>query len=248
MVLDSILIKLDSQGQASSHDFEIFYNYLTLNSEWDYQVCLLSASLYYSWYNISGSYGNNVVKYYNGTIWQTVTFADGTYSLVDLNNALKTEMTTNGDTADNINITPDYNILKVKVTLANSYQLDLQTSVSTFNNIVGFVSGIVTGDGIYAGTLSPNLNNYVETVQIHCSIVKGSYVNSSESTIIYNYNPDVSPGSIIQITNPSPVYLDIRNHNQITSIRIHLTDNLGRAVDIQNEHSSFTLHVKKKNK
>jgi hypothetical protein len=67
------------------------------------QVAISSISLYYSWFNISASQGNNVFQYqfYNGggAVVRTVTIPDGFYAAQDLNDYLQSVFISNGDFA-----------------------------------------------------------------------------------------------------------------------------------------------------
>src|SRR5579863_6866 len=79
------LITIDTK----KNDFEINYanNPIRLKKE-NNEIALTGATLWYSWYNISSKFENNILKYFNGTAWNNLIIPDGIYDADELNNYL----------------------------------------------------------------------------------------------------------------------------------------------------------------
>lgn len=66
----------------------------------DHQIAVSAVNMYYSWFSITSSIGNNSFQYvwYNngGATTKTITIPDGFYSVADLNAYLQSQMVANG--------------------------------------------------------------------------------------------------------------------------------------------------------
>lgn len=78
-----VLLKLTSTLREQSDDFTIYFPHLQLGGDRDteYEIALVSASMWYAWYNISAYYNNNQFNYNDGSTDRTVTIPDGLYTL-----------------------------------------------------------------------------------------------------------------------------------------------------------------------
>lgn len=80
------------------------YNFPSTQTFKNASVAVCSASMYYSWYNISAAQNNNSFQYtipfFNGAInttnTRTITIPDGLYNISDLNNLLQYDMISAG--------------------------------------------------------------------------------------------------------------------------------------------------------
>lgn len=83
---------------SGNNTFE--YNFPSTQTFKNASIAVCSASMYYSWFNISAAQNNNsfqyTIPYYNGvintTITRTVTLPDGLYNISDINNYLQFDM------------------------------------------------------------------------------------------------------------------------------------------------------------
>ena len=74
----------------------------------------------------------------------------------------------------------------------------------------------------------------------------GSYVNGFNTSAIYSFYPNVSPGyKIVERPSPSLIYYPV-SRTEISSIRCWLTDQNGDAVDLRGER--VTENFNKRNK
>jgi hypothetical protein len=252
--MSSYLLKFDSSSLPNSNpsDFTIHYNHFPLNRDSDYSLAVVSANIWYSWFNVSSANGNNTFRYNNGTAWsQTQTIPDGMYSISHINQYVQGRITALGDTSANISILANYTTLKCDITCHNNYELDLQASQSTLHNILGFDSQVLSSTGgleiLFSSENTVDITNGITSLSLHCSIVGGSYENSQSSDVIYSFSPNVSPGSLIQLHPNQLLYLPVVPKDSIQDVRFRLTDQSGKSIDLNGEHVNFILHMKKNN-
>jgi hypothetical protein len=211
-----------------------------------YSLALHQAFLWYSWPNISPSFGNDTITYNNGTTDKTISFPTGNYSVNDLINRIHEVMKENGDSSVvdgldvfDINFEVNYTTIAVKIALTNSYTLDL--SANTFGLLIGFPAIDVTTTTL--STLTPDITRGIESIFINCSIIRGSYSNGVRSQVLYSFSPNAGVGTLIHVNPRNLLFLEIDTDN-ITSIRVWVTDQLGRAIDFRNEGSTFMLELR----
>jgi hypothetical protein len=254
MSAHAFLLTLDSSqiSTSPSNNFTVQYTPpVVVNTDRNnikrHEIALINANLWYSWDNISALLGNNTLRYYNGSVWRSVTIPDGIYQLTDINNYLESVMMANNDynSAANtyyISLTPNYNTLKCQLTISNSYQLDL--SVSSLNVLLGFNSAIYTTS--QQGSNEVDITNGVNALYIHCSAVGNSFNNGVASDIIYTFNPTSGPGTAIVISPYHPVYIPLRSDSniQITQIQMQITDQMGRPINFSGQPVSYLLHIR----
>ena len=132
----SFLVKLDSTTATllneTSDNFTVDFN-PPINLVGSWEMGLIKANLWYSWYNISAEKNNNLMRYYNGSIYQNIVIPDGQYTITQLSNQIQSIMKTNGDFTVSgsgvdlfdIILEPNFSTLRVKVTVTSGYTLDL---------------------------------------------------------------------------------------------------------------------------
>ena len=212
----------------------IFQPAITLDPHKDYKIGVRSLRLWNELANISPTLANNTFKYSsdNGITWSTdITITQGIYSVDDLSTAVQTLITNDGGVGTNIRLDPDYNTLKVYITLQNNYQLDMTTN--SFNSLIGWTAIIVTASGL--GQNLADVSNGITSYNLECNLVdsNASYVNGKASSALLNFTPNVNPGSLISIVPFSVEYLHMNSHH-IQQINIQIVSNLGvQLVDLQ---------------
>lgn len=248
--MSTILLNLDAHQGTRTHDFSVTYSRPIDISDGIYQVALQKLNLWYSFYNIAEQYNNNTFKYYDGTTWKDVIITDGQYSINQLNDALHRIMDANGDSTTDpvtgqplydVKIVPNFSTLRVRIEVSNSYEVDL--TVSDLNDLLGFDKIIV--DSTQEGSKVANINRGINTLQLHCDIISSSYQNEITTDLLYSFVPNTPPGSNIEIAPRHEIYLPIRIPYQIRNIRIYITDQLQRPVDLNGEPVSVLLSIKK---
>ena len=256
--MSKFLVKLDSsnaslaQGTIISDDFTIkFIEPLYLPGDWE--VALIKANLWYAWYNISVDKNNNTFRYFNGSIYQNVTIADGQYTVDQLNDALHRVMKDNGDftlvgstEVYDIILEPNFSTLKVSLTLTNSYRLDLATGDLYLLLGADQVEYSFTGTQDFPNIA--NINDGINDLSIRSSVISqdASFNNDVGTDILYTFVPTSIPGTNINIDPQNKIFLPVRSINEkVKSIRLYLTDNLNRRVDLNDEPMSALLYFRK---
>lgn len=237
----------DKKPNEQTDNFSInFSPPIPLSSNWE--IALESCSIWYSWYNISSDYNNNTFRYNNGSVWKNIAITNGLYTIDDLNGFIKSAMKSNGDyTAGSpdvfyIDITPNYNTFKLRITLSNSYQVDL--TVGTLYQLFGFDPIIVSTT--QEGTNNVNITNGVNRIMLHVDCVTGSYKGQSSTDIIYSFTADDAPSSLLTIQPNRLLFLPVNKSGNLDSIRVYITDQLNRRVNLNNEELSVVLFLRKK--
>lgn len=247
-----ILMLIDSTTIATTttEDFTIGFNKpIELGSNL-WEASMVKFNGWYSWYNISTELGNNTLEYYNGSTWNLVTFPDGQYSVDDINSYLHYVMKQNGDytlsgTTEiyDIEILPNNPTGKVQFIFTGGYEIDLTTG--DLYLLLGGTQSIYTISGDLENIA--NLINDINSVLIRCDLVAGagSYINSVKQDILYSFVPNTIPGSNINIEPINRIYVPINTtDNKITEIRMYITDNLNRPINLEQQPVTYLLHFR----
>src|SRR5258706_8839613 len=179
-----VLITIDSKPS----DFEIhFKDPIKCNPH--HEIGLLSASVWYSWHNISTLYENNVLYYFSPTTtppdWQEITFPNGNYDAENLNNHIQEVLGLYGDEC----------LIRFDVnTATNSFIMILEDGVQVnmgkgkLGKLLGFSPDIYKAKINYGAHIG-NITRGVDRLLIHCSLVSNSYQNNQASDILYSFSP-----------------------------------------------------------
>jgi len=240
----------DGQTNDTTDDFTInFSPPLTIHGNW--AMALQSMSMWYSYYNISSDYDNQIFRYFNGSAWQNIIITPGLYSIDDLNAFLQASMLANGDTGTDssgnpifyISLTPNYNTFKLLITLSNSFEVDF--TVGNLYQILGFPQSVITTTQY--GINNVNITNGVNRIMVHIDCVVGSYASSMASDIIYSFSADGAPSSLLEINPARLIWLPINKSGYLYHIRITITDQQSRRVNLNGEEVSLALYLKRLN-
>lgn len=236
----------DRESNQTTSDFSISFNPpLRIAGNWS--MALEQASIWYSWYNISSDYGNQTFRYYNGTVWKNITITAGLYTIEDLNNLIQTSMLANGDytvvsgvNVFDISLVPNFNTFKLRIVLSGGYQVDL--TVGNIYQLFGFTQIIVTTT--QEGLNNVNITNNIDRVLIHCDVITGSYQGGRSSDVMYSFSADGEPSSLLQIKPNRLLYLPINQSGYLYRMRIRITDQLDRVINLNGEEVSLSLYLK----
>jgi len=219
-----------------------------LKQDTQYEAALLSINLYNSIPNITDE--NNKFKYSadNGKTWKIITLNRGSYEIQAINDEIQRAMITNGDyDVDNkefyITLSADIPELKSVINITNrSYIVDFN-----IENSIGPTLGF------QAVTLHIGYNKSHEIVDItkinlvlvNIDIISGSYVSGHQSPCIYSFDPyKVPPGyKLDDRPNPSLTYYPV-NRTSINSLRIWLTDQNNKPVDVRGEKVTVKIQIR----
>jgi len=241
-----MLVVLDSSTipNQNSDDFTIDFSSPLRVIEGIHEIGLIKCNLWYSFFNVSDDFNNRIIRYTNNVAQiRTVTIPSGNYTITQLNTYLSASMIAKGDTASII-IEPNYSTLKVKITISNGYSLDL--TASNFNLLLGWNSGVYNFNGSLDGQNPANINRDINSLLIHCDILGSSFKNGILSDILFSFVPNVPPGSNIEIEPQHLIYLPVIIPDYITKIRMYITDQLGRRVNLNQQPVTYLLHLRKR--
>ena len=232
---------------GTSSDFTTYYiPPLRLDPSIHYEAALLSIDLYYSFPSIIPENNRLIYSTDLGTTWKAITLDTGSYELTHINDEIQRQMIGNDDyDKDNkksyVNITANVSKLKSIVEITNlNYMVDLDTLGPT----LGFpLHSTPLPLGYHE---SPNVVDImkINSILVNVDIISGSYVNSSQSPVIYSFFPNVAPGrKIVERPNPSLIYYPINRFN-IDSIRVWLTDQDNKPVDVRGERVTVRIAIR----
>lgn len=238
---------LDSRSASgSSSNFTVYFNPpIELDITKTYEVALISANVWYSWHNITSK--NNKFRYSpigDGSQWFDLAVPPGAYNIVDINAEIKRLVKAKGHEPDNISVTPNYNTLKSRISLAGNYKVDLRddNSPNNLRSVLGFSSKQLSGNGDHEGDKPVNITS-INSIAIRCSLVNSSYINGSVSNIIHSFSPDKPPGYLMTV-KPRKIYLPIIKQSLISELTIRITDQSGNEIDLNGERTTFHISLR----
>ena len=227
IVLSSYSVK--GQENNTPQDFTTKFNRpIILDSNSQYMVGLNRiVNMSFTWFNVNSSYGNQLIKYSsdNGSTFQNINFQAGVWNYTDFNKYIK-NITKTGDKYP-ITIEFDDTTFRVTVTLAKNYQLDL--TASNFNDLIGFDKEVLKGEE-NIGPKVPNLSQDTDILNIHCDLINDSLVDGQDTDIIYSFSTSVLRPSYSFTIEPRRVTYNPTNKNNISSIKIYITDGKRRLI------------------
>jgi len=243
-----VLLKLTSPNRTNSHRFTESYDHLSLpgDNETNYECALVSASVWYSWYNISTAFNNHKFNYKNTLgVSKHVFLPDGLYTITQIISLIETGITSNGDAVSNIAIVPNYNTGRIEITLDNGYEIDF--TYAELYGILGYDADTeLAGDVKHISPHVADITRNVNDISINCSLVSSSYSNGYSSNVLYAFTPNKEPGMLLDVVPNQRVYseINIKGGENINRISMFLTDNLGRDVDLNGEPVSYLLDIR----
>ena len=241
--MTSIPLFFDSRkGQGKSENFTTTFNPpLELDIEKNYEISLINSQMWYPWHNITSS-NNRLFYTTNSRRSRQINISSGSYNIEDLNEEVKHLIEQNGDDKESITILPNYNTLKSRIELKNDYVIDFRVP-NSINSVLGFDAVYLRGNQIHESQNIVNITN-INSIQIHCSLIDGSYINGISSDLLYSVSPNVLPGYLIQVEPKQNIYVPIKNLSQIDSIRFSLKDQDNNYVNMNNERVTYYIHLR----
>ena len=198
----------------------------------------------YSWHNVSPDYQNDIISYHNGTEYKRIEFSNGCYDLTELSDYIKETLITNGDLepdqASPITIEFDLISFKCFASIIKSFDLDLRRS--NFGVLVGFEPTVIRQTQY--GTDIPNITNSLDTLYIHCDLVDNSIMDGEYGDVIYIISKADLRRSYPFKDEPILKGFCEVNKTIINSIRINITDALGKIIKLNKVDISFTFILK----
>ena len=210
----------------------------------NHEIALISLETYHSFPNVSKE--NNVFKYSsdNGATWKIIKIPKGSYGLIGIYNEILRGFRENGDYDEINKIYPiillgNKNTAQILMEISANYKVDF-TAPNSINTVLGFNS-ITYSEGNH------NSENIIEilpvnSIFVHVDNVIGSYMLGISSSVLYSFFPNVSPGVKIIERPFQRVYLPIITQD-IHEVRLKLTDQTGKILDLRGESLTVSLHL-----
>lgn len=220
----------------------ILFPALRLQKDKLWEAALLDLTTYNSIPNIIENVNNKIHYYKNKdqggeySKFEEFSLPTGSYELLDINEIIQEHFG-----KDNIVIKGNNNTLKTEIT--SKYFIDLSQSHS-IGEILGFpkTTPILEANKTHTGDKTVNIVR-VNTVDITCNIIQGSYRNGENRHILHTFYPSVPPGfKIIERPN-NLVYLPL-NTTYISDIVLNILDQDGNIVDFREESIAVRLHIR----
>ena len=207
-----------------------------------YEVALIGLSTYYSYPNVDET--NNTIILTGSGVKKIVQLPRGCYELDEINSGVAKLMNWTEKTAKVV-------IGKNKITLRASLLIKETGWSVTFpkENSLGSVLCFDSREYVYRKQpyISEKIVNIlsVNSILVHCDMISGSMVDGVKSPVIFNYSPNVVPGSKIVGDPVKPIYLPV-SKDVINELNIWVSDQDNRLLDLQGEKIVLTFHMRER--
>ena len=198
----------------------------------------------YSWHNVSPYYQNNIISYHNGKEYKRIEFSNGCYDYTELSDYIKETLIANDDLEPD-QATPiiiEFDLTSFKCFESIIIPSALALRGSKFRALIGFEPTVIRQSQY--GTDIPNLTNSLDTLYIHCDLMDNSVVDGEYGDVIYTI-------SMADLRRSFPFKNELIlkgfcevNKTIINSIRIYITDALGKIINLNEVDTSFIFILK----
>ena len=223
-----------------------FSHPIILDQKQDYEAAFLSLETYNSIPNITDKNNKFVYSVNNGETWKTITLEKDAYSLPQINSEIQRQMIINGDydSTNNsfyVNISHSRLSAIVEITHPNcQINFNVENSIST---LLGFGNELLSV-GYHKSPRIVDIMN-INSVLINVDLIQDSFVNGVKGQAIHSFYPNVGPGyKIEERPQPELIFYPIHSH-YITHIRVWLTDQENRLIDLQGERITIRMVIRK---
>ena len=217
---------------------------LSFSSGCDYELACCSVETFYSFPNIEKHNNSLQVSLDGGAKWLLLKIPVGSYEIKAINSSIKKliEKETTEKVSKNVCISPNRNTLRSEMTLEKNVQVDFRGEKGSLRSVLGFEEKLYTGPGTFESEQIVNIMG-INSIFVHCDVIKQSLKNGTASPIIYNFFPNVSPGYRIVSRPKNLIYLPL-SLNVISQMRVWLTDQYEELINLRGEEVTITLHIK----
>ena len=216
--------------------------------EGDHEIALVSLETYNSIPNvIKDETDSFTYSADGGNSWITIVVPEGSYELSEIQKFIYTKLKENKHWNDAKNesyilIEGNINTLKCELIITDGrLQVDLSEK-TTLGKIFGFEANRYA-QGRHEGTNTVNILS-VNSILVHLDLISGSYVDGTAQPTIYSFFPNVSPGYKVVSAPHNLIYLPVTK-NIVYSIRVWLTDQTNRPINLRGETLTLRLHLRK---
>lgn len=244
---------------GTTSDFVTKFNPpIPMVSNKNYEIAITTATVPYIFFNVTAAKGNNNFDYSpDGIAWITYIYEDGIYDLTYLFTTFRDEIlipngwyvTNGGPTADqliyDIEFQPDYPTSRVRIYLANGREVRFPVG-NTFCDLLGFNAN-TTVSSTTLGPNIPNITDDVECLLLHCDASSGVYSYNTQSDVIAVLYINTPPLGTITYIPFFPRWCSYIGGDILSSMRIYVTDQLGRAIELNDQVMNCELIIREVN-
>lgn len=216
-----------------------------------HELALLS---FQSWNSVSNiNSRNNCFYYFDGSSEKVIQIPEGAYEITDIQTFLQQALKLDHSKHP---LNPDQKIdlgdeAIILVGHSTTFQCELicryLVDFSKPNNI-GQILGFAKSQKAepFKKCFSQDIIRIlvVETIEISCSLISNSFLNSNKSQILHQVSVLEPPGYRIHDFPSYLIYLPVLT-NEISNITLTLHDQNGRLIDFRKEHINIRLHLRK---
>jgi hypothetical protein len=234
---------------SKTTDFVTTFSSPLLLGDEEYELGLVSLETYNSISNVTPE--NNKFRYSIDATKQefSVEVSPGCYEIDDIMQVVRKSMKTFGhwDTVNDspyVDVRVNYNTFKANLYILNAdYEVNFAHD-GGMADLFGFEKKVYTVGKHVASKVVNILST--NTILVHCDVITHSYYNGLTSPIIYAFFPNVAPGFKIVETPTSVLYLPIKSQSKIHEMRIWLTDQDEKPIDLNGETFTVRFSLRRK--
>ena len=226
-------------GQTSSIQ-TIFNPPLFFSQGCRYEIACCGLETYYSFPNIDEKNNKIQISIDQGKNWIQIVIPIGCYEIKAINSILKRLIKEKGGKVEDLDLIPNRNTFQSILTLKDIW-VDFSGEQGSLRSVLGFDPKIYR-DGRHESEHIVNILR-VNSIIIHCDVIKLSRKNGIASPIIYNFFPNVGPGQKIVDKPKNLIYLPL-TLSIISQMTVWLTDQSGEPLDLRGEELTITFHIR----
>ena len=219
-----------------------------LSSNAGFEMALFRLETFFSFPNIDSS--NNCIRISidSGKSWIDLKIPIGSYDIDGINEALQRLLPDKSN--DAVTKGPYVVLSGNKYTLKCVLEIMKDSTIVNFDvknsiqSVLGFEKKKYKGGQIYQSENKVNILS-VNSILVHCDVIKPSRVNGILKPIIYNFFPNVSPGEKIVSQPQHLIYVPL-TMNFISSMTVWVTDQDENLLDLRGQQLTLTFHIRKR--
>lgn len=220
-----------------------------LSSKTGYEMALFRLETYFSWPNINSSNNTFRISIDRGKNWFDLKISIGSYGVDGINKALQRLLIEN--TNDKRGVDKSYFVLSgnkntlkcVLEIMDDSTIVDFDTK-NSISSVLGFESKKYKGVKRYESENQVDILS-VNSILVHCDVIKTSRVNGIPAPIIYSFFPNAIPGQKVVSQPQHLIYMPL-TMNIISSMTVWVTDQKGNLLDLRGQQLTLTFHIRKR--
>jgi len=215
---------------------------LIFPTQCQYEIACCGVETYYSFPNIKDD--DNKVKVKIGKEWKVLAIEKGCYEIIAINKELKRMIKERGGKEANFCLTANKNTFQSVLTISEM-EVDFRGDTGSLRKVLGFEPKLYSAEKTAIRFQSEHMVNIlrVNSILVHCDVVNLSRRNGRSAPIIYNFFPNVTPGTKIVDRPRNLIYLPL-TLNVISHMTCWLTDQNGKELDTRGEELTLTFHIK----